>query len=126
MLQQVRPFIAKVALAQYQAVILDTAVRGQVDLPGGANAKIVGYAMNAAAIGQEVAVVLVGPTFRGIAGASVGIGDYLMGEGTDGRLKEYAADNTLQHACAISLEDGEDGQEIEIILLAFMAETALS
>jgi hypothetical protein len=126
MLQQIRPFVAKVALVRGQAVILDTAVRGQVDLPGGANAKIVGYAFNDAAIGQQVAIVLVGPTTTAIAGAAVGIGDYLMGEGADGRLKELADDNALQHACGISLEDGEDGQLIEIIVLANKGFTALS
>lgn len=120
-----RPFYATVALTAYQAVILDTTQRGFVTL-GAANGAVIGFAMNDAAIGQEVSVMMVGPCFKGIAGAAVGIGDYLMLEGADGRLKEYVDDNTLQHACAISLEDGVDGQIVDIVLTAFKAETALT
>ncbi len=116
MFQLTRSFIAKVAVVQYQAVILDESVRGQVDAPGGANAKIIGFCVNSAAAGQEVAVHMIGPVVRGIAGASFGIGDYLQGEGTDGRLKEYADDNANQTGVGISLEDADDGQEIDFVL----------
>ncbi len=125
MVQFVRPFVAKVALLRGQAVILDTSVRGQVDLPGAANAAIIGFAANDAAADQEVSVYL-GGCCKAIAGASFGIGDYLMGEGTDGRLKEYVDDNTNQHACAIALEDGADGQLVDVLITHFKAETALT
>ncbi len=121
------PFIAEVALVRGQAVVPGTS-RDQVKLGSGANLLVIGFAINDAAIGQEVAIFPVngGGKCKAIAGASIDRGEFLMLEGADGRLKEYAADNTLQYACGISLEAGEDGQLIDILPVAFFAETALS
>ncbi len=125
--QFVRPFIAKVALLKHQAVILDTSVRGQVDLPGGANAYVIGFAVNSAAAGQEVAVQL-GGVAKAISGdTSIAIGDFVMAEGTDGKLKKYAADNTLQIACGVALDAGSaEDVVIEVLITHFFAETALA
>jgi hypothetical protein len=126
-LQYNRPFIAKVALLRGQAVILDTSVRGQVDLPGGANAAVIGFAVNDAAIGQEVAIALVG-TCKAIAGdTSISIGDYVTGEGTDGKVKKLIDDNVLFNACGIALEDGDaEDQLIDILIVHGKSFTALS
>ena len=122
-----RAFTASVALKAYQAVVLDT-TRGAVKLGASANGAVIGYAMNDADAGQEVSVFLVGPVFRGIAGDnSIAIGDYVMLEGSDGKLKKVIDDNVLFNWCGISLETatGED-QIIEIIATAGKAFTALS
>ncbi len=126
--QQIRSFTAKVALKAYQAVILDTSVRGQVDLPGGANDPVIGFAVNDADADQDVGIFLVGPVFRGIAGdTSISIGDYVVAEGTDGKLKKLIDDNVLFNACGISLEDGDaEDQVIEIVVVGFKAFTALA
>ncbi len=122
-----KAFTAKVALVKYQAVILDT-VEGQVDTTGGANAKVIGYATESAAAGQEITIFLVGPCFKGIAGdTSIAIGDYVTGEGADGKLKKLVDDNVLFNACGIALQTGTaENQEIDIVVVGFKAFTALA
>ncbi len=125
--QFIRPFIAKVALLKHQAVILDTSVRGQVDLPGGANAAIIGFAVNAAAAGQEVAVQL-GGVARAIAGdTSIAIGDYVTGEGADGKVKKLIDDNVLLNAIGVALDAGSaEDVVIEVIMTHAKFFTALA
>ena len=121
------PFIAEGALTKGMAVMVGTAYP-QVKVTSGANVLVIGFAINDAASGQEVAIFPVNGAgkCKAIAGASVTRGVFVMAEGNDGRVKDYAADNTNQYACGIALEAGEDGQLIDILPVAFMAETALT
>ncbi len=121
------PFLAEVALLRGQAVVKGTA-RDQVKLGSGANEIVIGFAINDADVGQSVAIFPVngGGKCKAIAGATFDAGKPLMLEGADGRVKEYAADNTLQYGCAIALEHGDDGQLVDVLPCFWMAETALA
>lgn len=123
--QFLKAFIADSNLTAYQAVILSD--EGHVDLGGSANSPIIGFVVNDCSSGDDVTVHMCGPVFKGIGGdTSFAAGDYVMLEGTDGRLKKYADDNSLQHACGVALQDGADGKIVEVMLVAFKAETALA
>ncbi len=111
------PFIAEGALTRGMAVMAGTAYP-QVKVTTGANVQIIGYCINDAATGQEVAVHPVtdgSAKAKAIAGATIARGDALMVEGNDGRLKAMAASSTLKHGCGIALEVGADGQLIDIL-----------
>lgn len=111
------PFIAEEALTRGVAVMAGTAYP-QVKLTTGANVQIIGFALNAAAAGQEVAIHPVtdgSAKCKAVAGATIARGAALMAEGADGRLKTMAASSTLKHGCGIALEDGADGQLIDIL-----------
>lgn len=122
------PFIAEGAILRGQALMVGTAYP-QVKVTTGANVKVIGFALNDAASGQEVAVHVVtngAAKCKAIAGASFDRGDMLMAEGSDGRVKELEADNTLQYGCGIALEDGADGQLVDILPCFWASETALA
>ena len=122
------PFYAEGGpLLRGQAVTTGTN-RDQVKLSGSANALIVGFVINDALEGQEVAIfpVNAGGKCKAIAGASFNAGVFLELEGTDGRVTEITSDNTLRYACGISLEAGDDGQLVDILPLAFVGFTSLT
>jgi len=122
------PFIAEGALTAGMAVMVGTAYP-QVKVTSGANVQVLGFALNDAADGQEVAIHPVtdgSAKCKAIAGASFSRGDMLMAEGADGRLKELAADNSNQFGCGIALQDGADGQLVDILPAFWASETALT
>jgi hypothetical protein len=119
------PFIAEGALTRGMAVMAGTAYP-QVKVTSGANVKIVGYCVNDAADGQEVAVHPVtdgSAKVKAIAGATIARGAMLMAEGADGRLKTLAAAATIQYGGGIAREVGADGQLIDILPCFFAAVT---
>lgn len=121
------PMVAQGAITKYQAVMVGTAYP-QVKVTTGANVAIIGFALNDADDGQEVAIVPVssGQVTKAIAGASFSRGKPLMAEGSDGRVKEYAANATAQYGCGIALEDGADGQFVNILTAYWFGCSALS
>jgi hypothetical protein len=111
------PYVAEGALTRGMAVMIGTA-RNQVKVTTGANVAIVGFAINDAADGQEVAIFPVNGAgkCKAIAGASFSRGDKLVVEGSDGRLKLLPASGaTLKEQVAIADEDGDDGQLVDVL-----------
>lgn len=111
------PFIAEGALSRGMAVVLGTAYP-QVKVTASANDEIVGFVINDAADGQEVAVFPVNGAgkCKAIAGASFSRGAKLVVEGADGRLKLLPPTGaTVKNQVAIALEDGADGQLVDVL-----------
>ena len=116
------PFIAEGALTRGMALVVGTAYP-QVKVTAAANAAVIGYALNDAASGQEVAIVPVNYAgkCKAIAGASFSRGNVLQAEGADGRLKVLVPGTSLQYAVGIALEDGADGQLVDILPCFFIS-----
>jgi hypothetical protein len=120
------PFIAEGALTRGMAVMAGTAYP-QVKVTTGANVQIIGFVLNDAASGQEVAVHPVtdgSAKCKAIAGANVTRGSAVMAEGNDGRLKDLVIAATIQYGVGIALEAGSDGQLIDILPNLFIGTTA--
>ncbi len=116
-------FVAEGVLTRGMAVMVGTAYP-QVKVTTGANVKILGFALNDAEDGQEVAIHPVtdgSAKCKGLGGASFDRGDMLMGEGADGRLKKLTPGSGLQYAAAIALEDGLDGQLVDVLPCFFIS-----
>lgn len=119
----VKPFTAEAAIEFGQAVIQGSA-EDACTLAGSANtALFLGFALESAAIGAQVRVQLTGVA-KAIAGASVSLGDYLMGEGADGRLKKVALGGSNQYGVAKALRGGSDGDLIPVLICHFIAQGA--
>ncbi len=117
------PFVAEVALTRGQAVVLGSAL-DTVALPSGADALIVGFAANDAAIGQTVAIH---PVTDGTSKckALVGedecaAGDVLVGDDATGGVTTLVPGVSKQFACGIALEAGAEGQLIDILPCFFI------
>jgi hypothetical protein len=122
------PFIAEGILTAGMAVIHGTAYP-QVIVTSGANVSVLGFVINDAISGQEVAIHPVtngAAKCKAIAGANIARGDRLMAEGADGRLKTLVADNTDQFGCGIALEAASDGQLFDILPCFWESFTALT
>jgi hypothetical protein len=117
------PFIAEVALTRGQAVVFGSAY-GTVALPAEADDLILGFAVNDAGIGQEVAIH---PVTDGSSKckALVGTdgctrGDVLVGDDATGGVATLTPGVSLQYACGIALETGIAGQLVDVLPCFFI------
>ena len=111
------PFIAEGALVRGTAVMAGTAYP-QVKPTTGANVKVLGYALCAAADGQEVSIhpVTAGNAkCKAIASATIARGDSLISSATTGALKSIAASSTLKYGAGMALEAAITGQLFDIL-----------
>jgi hypothetical protein len=101
----------------------------QVKLTTGANVVVLGFVINDADTGQEVAIHQVtngSAKCKALAGASITRGNVVMSDATAGRIGPRTASATNQHACGLALEDGADDQLIDILPCYFVALNALA
>jgi hypothetical protein len=118
------PFIAEGAITRGMALMEGTAY-GQAKCTTGANVKIIGFALNDAADGQEVAVHPVtngSAKCKGIASGSITRGLVVMAHGSTGKLKVLTPGTSLQYAAGILLEAATgDGQLVDILPCFFIS-----
>lgn len=119
------PFEAENVMAEkYVGVELGTNA-GQVDLPDGANDKIIGIIQNTAAVaGNSVNVCVAGVT-KAVANAAITKGDYVVAVTTTGRVATAPAISSTwtgtaastEHVIGIALESAGTGGDIISILI---------
>jgi hypothetical protein len=117
---------AKVAITRGCAVICTT-VEGEVDLPAGSNSsKVIGYALNDAAIGEKVSVHLLnGPgEAKAYAGGSIAIGDYVLVNGTAGKVTALTLGASNQYVVGKATQAAADGQLFSVLPCNFIAQGA--
>jgi hypothetical protein len=119
-------YVAKVAVTRGCALICTT-VEGEVDLPAGSNStKVIGYALDDAAIGERVAVHLLstGGEAKAYAGGSISIGDYVLTTGTAGKVSALTLGASNQYVIGKATQAAADGQLFSVIPCNFIAQGA--
>lgn len=120
----VKTFTADTAITANMCVIFGT-LEDHVTLASGANDPgFVGFALEDAASGAQVRVHISGGVAKAIAGATFAIGDYLMIEGADGRLKKLTLGASNQYVVAKALRAGADGDFVPVKIMEFVAQGA--
>lgn len=119
-------YVAKVALTRGCALIC-TAVEGEVDLPAGSNStKVIGYALNDAAIGDRVSVHLLNTAgeVKAFAGGTIAIGDYVLTTGTAGKVATLTLGASNQYVVGKATQAAADGQLFSVLPCNFIAQGA--
>ncbi len=109
-------FTAEVALVRGQPVILGSAYGKVTELVGSDSELVIGFALNDAAIGQEVAIhqVTNGATkCKVLAGDDINRGDVITT--LDGDIVALTPGVSLQYVCGVALEDAADGQLFDVL-----------
>lgn len=119
-------YVAKSAIVRGAALIC-TAVEGEVDLPAGSNStKVIGYALNDAAIGERVSVHLLNSAgeAKAFAGGTIAIGDYLLTTGTAGKVSALTLGASNQYVIGKATQAAADGQLFSVLPCNFIAQGA--
>jgi hypothetical protein len=119
-------YVAKVAVTRGCALICTT-VEGEVDLPAGANStKVIGYALDDAAIGERVAVHLLSSPgeAKAFAGGNISIGDYVLTTGSAGKVAALTLGASNQYVIGKATQAAADGQLFSVIPCNFIAQGA--
>ncbi len=111
------PFIAEGALIRGTAVMAGTAYP-QVKPVTGSGVQVIGYALCAAADGQEVAIHPVtdgSAKCKAIANTTITRGVSLQSATTTGRVRPVVSGATLKYGCGIALENAITDQLFDIL-----------
>jgi hypothetical protein len=106
-----KTYIAEGAIIKHEVVMAGTA-NNQVKPATGAGVLPVGVAMHAAAAGESVDLVMLGPT-KVIASAAVARGVLVRISNTDGEVDDFTvAATTVTYSCGYSLESAGADQDL--------------
>lgn len=118
-------FTADVAVTRGAALVLVVGSEDHVALPAAANSALFfGFAVNDAAIGERIAVHVLGGVAYAKAGAVCAIGDYLMINGVLGDLKPVVLAASNQHVVARCLRTAASGDLIPVLITPSIAQGA--
>jgi hypothetical protein len=119
----IRTFIASGAITQNYPVELN-ATANTVNVIGAAADVVVGIALDTVADGQNIDVLMAGPTKLMVSAAAISKGDYVGLSGTAGKIGSLTLDGsgtTLQYVLGIAMNaaSGAD-EEVEVLWMPFV------